>query len=257
MTIQTLVVTTNQTDYSLIEKMNIQTDALIGNQCGENNHEVIDYGKCEIQFVSFNSKGVGINRNELLLRATADICVLADDDMVFNNNYADTVHEWFKKIPDADVLIFNLNEKTPRRHKNTCINKINSLNYAKYGAARIAFRTKSIHLNGIFFNTMFGGGCEYSCGEDTLFLKDCLKKGLNIFGVPAAIASIEDGNSTWFNGYTDKFFFDKGVLYYFLNKKLCCVHALYHCLKHRKKYNEYGWKNAFCKMQEGIKSVRR
>ena len=249
MKIQTLVVTTNQTDYSLIEKMNIQTDAIIGNQCGENKHEVLNHENCEIQFVSFNSIGVGINRNELLLCATADICVLADDDMVFEDNYAEVVCEWFKRLPDADILIFNLNEKSPRRHKNTRVNKINHLNYAKYGAARIAFRTKSIRLNGIFFNTMFGGGCEYSCGEDTLFLKECLKKGLKIFGVPTAIASIEDGNSTWFNGYTDKYFFDKGVLYYFLSKRLCFVHTLYHSLKYRKRYKEYGWNNAFLHMQ--------
>lgn len=257
MTVQTLVVTTNQTDHSLVEKVNIQSDAIIGNQCGHCKYEVFSYKDFKVQIVSSDSVGVGINRNELLLRASADICVLADDDMMFEDNYVDTVCEWFEKIPDADILLFNLNEKIERRYRNTRVNKINYFNYAKYGAARIVLRTSPVQCNGIFFNTMFGGGCKYSCGEDSLFLRECLKKGLKIYGVPDAIASIEDGNSTWFVGYNDKYFFDKGVLYYFLNKRLCWVHILYHSFKHRKRYSEYGWKNAFRQMWKGIKSVKR
>jgi hypothetical protein len=143
------------------------------------------------------------------------------------------------------------------RYKNVRIKKINRFNYAKYGAARIAFRTKSVRINGVFFNTMFGGGCEYSSGEDTLFLRECIRKGLVIYAVPSAIASIEDEKSSWFNGYTDKYFFDKGVLYYFLSKRTCCMHTLYHSLKYRKKYKQYGWKKAFLQMQKGIKSVKK
>ena len=36
MKVQTLIATINQTDYSLLEKMNIQTDAIVGNQCDRN-----------------------------------------------------------------------------------------------------------------------------------------------------------------------------------------------------------------------------
>lgn len=256
MTIQTLIVTVNQTDHSLLPKMNIQTDAIVGNQWDKNEIGHFNYRAHKIEWISTDTRGVGKNRNQVLKLAKADICVLADDDMIFENDYAKDVLECFKKHPDADILIFNLNGKK-KRYKNTKARKIHRFNYGKYGAARIAFKTKSIHSKSLKFNTLFGGGCQYSCGEDTIFLHDCLKKGLKIVAVPVAIASIADDKSTWFCGYTDKYFFDRGVLYYVLNNRLCKIHALYHCLRYRKKYISYGWINALKQMIEGIESVKK
>lgn len=255
MNIQTLVVTTNQNDKSLPEKMNLQTDAVIGNQCGREEITEFEYNGHRMQYVSTATRGVGINRNETLMRAEGDICVLADDDMTFLPGYEAAVGEWFEKLPDADMLIFNL-EGGKKRYKHTKVKKINRFTYGKFGAARLAFRLRPVRFSGVMFHTMFGGGCEYSCGEDTLFLRDCLRKGLKIYGVPAALAQIRDGGSTWFQGYTDRYFFDKGVLYYALNPRLCKAHAMIHCLRYRRKYGQYGWKKAVEQMMKGIDSVR-
>ncbi len=255
MKIQTLVVTTNQYDNTLPAKMNLQTDALIGNQCGREAITEFEYNGNRMRYISTATRGVGVNRNQVLLRAEGDICVLADDDMTFLPGYEALVREWFEKLPHADMLIFNL-EGGKKRYKHTKVTKINGFNYGKFGAARLAFRLQPMRFSGVMFHTMFGGGSEYSCGEDTLFLRDCLKKGLRIYGVPASLAQIEDGDSTWFQGYTDKYFFDKGVLYYGLDRQLCKLHAVIHCLRYGKKYREYGWKNAVKQMMKGIDSVK-
>lgn len=130
------------------------------------------------------------------------------------------------------------------------------MNYGKYGAARIAFRRKAVHFSGVMFHTMFGGGCRYSCGEDTLFLRDCLRKGLRIYGIPASIAQIDDSSSSWFQGYSDKYFQDKGILYYALDGKWGRLHAWIHCFRHRHRYHEYGWKNAVKQMVKGMGTVK-
>ena len=255
MKIQTLVVTTAQQDCSLPEKMNLRTDAIIGNQCGRDEITEFEYNGHKIRYICTSTTGVGINRNETLQRAECDLCVLADDDMTFLDGYEETVREWFEKLPGADMLIFNL-EGGKKRYKCSKVERIHRLNYGRFGAARIAFRHKSVRFSGVTFHTMFGGGSEYSCGEDTLFLRACLRKGLKIYGVPAALAQIHDGDSTWFQGYTDKYFFDKGVLYYALNGRFCKLHALVHCLRYRKKYSDYGWKRAVQQMQKGMESVK-
>lgn len=255
MSIQTLVVTTNQNDDSLPHKMNLQTDAVIGNQCGRDGLYEFEYNGHHIQYVNSSLHGVGTNRNHVMMRAHSDICVLADDDMIFLSDYETTVQAWFNKLPDADILIFNL-QGGKKRYKNTKITKITPLNYGKFGTARLAFRTRSIRFSGLLFHTMFGGGCEFSCGEDTLFLHNCLKAGLRIYGVPDAIAQISDDSSSWFQGYTDKFFFDKGVVYYALDHRWCGLHAWVHCLRHRNKYQEYGWVNGAKQMIRGIESVK-
>ncbi len=257
MTIQVLVATMNQQDYSLLEKMNIQSDAIIGNQCDKNEITEFDYNGNKIKWLSFAERGVGLNRNNTLMRATADICVLADDDMVFNAGYLQLVEKAFTDNPKADIIVFNLDENPVKRYKNKTTCKITKRNYGKYGAARIAFRRNKIMLNSISFNLLFGGGAKYSAGEDSIFLKSCLDNGLKIYAVPYALAFLNDDRpSTWFNGYNDKYFFDKGVLYSCLYKKMTCIMCFYHCFKHRKKYKEYGWFKGYKMMVNGVKSSK-
>jgi hypothetical protein len=251
-----LVVTVGQKDCLLAEKMNLRTDAVIGNQGDGEGYVEFDYNGSRIQMVSTAMRGVGINRNTVFMRAAADICVWADDDMTFLDGYETVVREWFERLPQADILVFNLQGGKTGRHKNTRVRTINRFNYARYGAARLAVRRERVCFAGVMFNTMFGGGCRYSCGEDTLFLRECLRKGLKIVAVPAALASIQDGDSTWFDGYTDKYFFDKGVLYYALDKHFCKLHALIHGFRYRKKYAAYGWKQAVVQMWKGASSLR-
>ncbi len=259
MSIQTLVVTMNQKDHSLLDKMNIQTPAIVGNQCDRNEIEEFDYKGFPVKWLSFNEKGVGLNRNNILMRSTADICVFADDDMIFKDGYDKTVTELFQDYPDVDMFIFNLDEKNPKRYKNTKFVNVNKFNYGKYGAARIAIRRESIFLKGISFNLLFGGGAKYSSGEDSIFLYDCLKKGLKLMAAPLSIAELTDNrDSSWFEGYNDKFFIDKGVIYSLLYGKFSRFISFYNCYKHRNgRYKDYGWKRAYRKMLSGIRSVSK
>ena len=206
LSVETLITTMNLTDYkALISKMNIKHNYIIGNQSDynfvqKNNDGII---------VSTDLKGVGQNRNNIIERASSDICILADDDMIFCDGYETIVKECFAKYPNADVIIFNfINESKGRRVINKT-KKISFHNYMNYGAARIAFRRKSIAYHAILFNTMFGGGTPHQCGEDSLFLNACLRSGFNIIAVPVAIASLtEERESTWFKGYNKKYFYD-------------------------------------------------
>lgn len=255
MNVETLVVTTGQNDALLPQRMNIQTDALIGNQCSKDSLSEFDYCGHKIRYINTSTRGVGINRNEVLMRAVGDICILADDDMVFYNGYEKSVCSWFQMLPKADMLVLNLDGGKPR-FRNTRITRISVLNYGKYGAARMVFRLEAVRFSGVMFHTMFGGGSRYSCGEDTMFLRDCLRKGLRIYAIPASIAQIDDSDSSWFQGYSDKYFQDKGVLYYALDGKWSRVHILLHCLRHRKQYHAYGWKNAIKQMTKGVTLVK-
>lgn len=257
MTIQVLIATMNQTDFSLLDKMNIQTDAIVCNQCDRYGYQEFDYNGHNIKWFDFAERGVGLNRNNALMRATADICVLADDDMIFENEYPEIIEKVFAD-EQTDVAVFNLIEKEKKRYVIPKKLKITKKNYGRYGAARVAFRREAVILNGISFNLLFGGGAKFSAGEDTLFLKDCLNAKLKFYGFPYALAYMneEDRDSSWFEGYNDKYFFDKGILYYCLDRKKCKLLCLYHCFKFRNKYREYGWKNAYKMMKKGIKSVK-
>ena len=103
---------------------------------------------------------------------------------------------------------------------------------------------------------MFGGGAKYSNGEDSLFLLECLKKGFRVYALPIEIGKEVPRPSTWFNGYTEKFFFDRGVLYYYLYGKLRHLMAIRFLLAHKGVMcQEIPVKKAFELMCAGMKEA--
>lgn len=238
MEVQVLVASMNQKDYSLLEKMNIKSAAIIGNQCKINRIDNFIWKEHKITYLNFAERGVGLNRNNALMRADADYCLFADDDMIYEDNYVDKVCSAFKQLNDADVIIFNLKEDNPSRFVIKKITKVNYFNYLRYGTARIAIKLKSIRENGIFFNQCFGGGTEHSHGEDNIFLTECLNKGLRIYAVPEYIAYLtEERKSSWNSGYDKKYLVDQGVLYYTISKKWWVFLCIQDVIRHRKEYN--------------------
>lgn len=246
MTIQVLVATMNQSDHSLIDKMHITSSAIIGNQCDKDSVERFDYRGKKYIYLNFKEKGVGLNRNNALMRATGEICLFADDDMVFIDGYEDIACKEFEKHSDADVLVFNILEEPPIRAITQKLTRVNKLNYLKYGTARFAIRTKSIKEAGIYFNLCFGGGTEHRHGEDNLFLTECLKKGLVIYAVPVYLAKlVNDREPTWNREFDAKYFLDQGALYRAISKKWWRVLCLQDALRHSKKRYNVFWYKAY------------
>ncbi len=242
MKVQVLVAAMHQTDTSLLKKMNIQSDAIVGNQCDENDVQSFEWNGHAITYLSFAERGVGLNRNNSLMRATGDICLFADDDMRYCDNYVETVTRAFEEFPQADVLIFNLIEKTPKRAVIQKASRVTFFNFLRYGTARVAFRNAAVQKNGIYFNQCFGGGTAHCHGEDNLFLGACLQKGLKIYAVPYYIAELtEERESSWNNGYDEKYLRDQGALYRTLSRRLWRFLCLQDAVRHHGKYGMGLW----------------
>lgn len=247
MTIQVLVAAMNQKDHSLLEKMNIQSDVIVGNQCDRDLVERFSHKGHNALYLSFAERGVGLNRNNALMRASADICLFADDDMVYLDDYVETVISAFESYPDADVIIFNLQEPVRTRYVIQSEQKVRWYNYFRYGTARIAIRLKPIRENAVFFNQCFGGGTEHCHGEDTLFLTACLQNKLNIYAVPKYIAKLtEERESSWNHGYDEKYIVDQGVLYRAISKRWWRLLCLQDAIRRRKSYQKVGtWSHVY------------
>lgn len=260
MNVQVLVATMKRNDYSLLEKMNIQTDAIVGNQCDRNEITEFLYNNRNIKWLSFKEKGVGLNRNNTLMRSTGDIILFADDDVVYDDSYEEKIIRFYETHPDADVVIFNF--KIRRGDGAFCDRvtkegKIGKRAATKYGTYCISAKKDKIRFANVMFHLDFGGGTKFSHGEDSIFLQDCFRKKLNVYTSKTLIGTVDHGTSTWFNGYSDKFFSDKGVLFSLLFPNLPEVFALVHCYKKRKKYKNYGWINAYKQMKNGIRMGKR
>lgn len=251
MKVQVLVAAMHQTNHSLLEKMNIQSDAIIANQCDRNEIEAFEWNGHRIQYLNFAERGVGLNRNNALMRASGDICLFADDDMRYCDGYAQMIINAFEEHPDADVIIFNLIENLPTRYVIKKATRVSYMNFLRYGTARIAVRNAMIRKNGIYFNQCFGGGTEHCHGEDNLFLADCLKRKLRVYAVPIFLAELtEERKSSWNNGYDEKYIRDQGVLYKTMFRTCWRLLCLQDAIRHHKRY-ERGWLESYRLMVDG------
>ena len=215
LTLQVLVSTMHQTECSLPEAMNLQTDAIVVNQCDRNEIVTLAHNGNRIQWLSLQERGVGLSRNTALARGTADILLFADDDVVYETGYEKTVLDFFKKHPDVGMAVFNLESLNPDRPERSILkdHRLRWYNCLRYGACRIAVRRECLIHNNIWFSLLFGGGARHQCGEDNLFITDCLKKGIRCMACKDRIGTVKQEESTWFAGYNDKYFTDRGALF--------------------------------------------
>ncbi len=257
MTLQVLVAAVQANPQELISKMNISSDAILINQCDCYGYEEVEEKEHKIRIFNMAERGVGLSRNNALLRADRDISLFADDDIVYDDGYEQKVLQAFETYPQADVLLFNVNVAPERRtYFIEDFGRVRWFNCGRYPAYSIAVRTEKVKNRNITFSLLFGGGAKYSAGEDSLFLKDCIRKGLKVYKVPVLLGSETPGESTWFFGYSEKFFYDRGVLYYHLYGKLKYLMGLRFVLAKRKEMcQEISWKEAFSLMRKGMKEA--
>ncbi len=257
--LQVLTVTMNRHDYSLLDKMNIQTDAMIGNQSDENSKVEFEHNGHRVIWYSWDERGVGLNRNNLLMRADADIVLFSDDDVVYDDGYEDIVLKAFEEHPEADVIVFNV-IPIPESIDPCLVTKwkrIRFLSCLKYGAVRIAARVSALRDSNVYFSLLFGGGARFSSGEDSLFMADCVRKKMKVYGYPARIGEVYFESSSWFRGYNEKYFMDKGIFFYFLSGRFYYLLCIQYCIRRRKLFSEYYTPfRALKLMLKGIKTYK-
>ena len=118
--------------------------------------------KNEVQkIISYHEKGASKNRNRLLENATGDICVFADNDTVFVDNYEKIIENEYKKNKNADMLIFYAENQNKQREKNKKIGnrKINKINLMRVRTNEITLKKETLEKikeKNIKFDTNFG-----------------------------------------------------------------------------------------------------
>lgn len=232
-----------------LDKMNITSKCTVINQCGKEGFE--QYKNFKIY--SYNEFGNSNSRNRGLEHITEDIILLCDDDVIYNEDYEKNILKEFENNPKADVIIFNMNNPNRKKRvikKRKRLHIYNSLNYASYN---IAFRRESVLNKNIKFNTNFGPNAKYNNGTDTMFIVDLFKNKLKVYSCPIFLGTAYNKKSTWFKGYNEKYFFNKGALFTAISVKFRLLLILQYLLRHREVLQDYKIFKAFKIMSKGSK----
>ncbi|MCD8326690.1 MAG: glycosyltransferase family 2 protein [Lachnospiraceae bacterium] len=295
MRVEVLVSCLNADVKSLVSKMKLDSDAVIVNQCGREDEEQFalscgmeengrngsfccveenersegcsDIEKIDetaspcgrIRVCCSTERGVGRSRNLAMSKAEREFCIFSDEDIVYRKGYGLAIAEEFDRHPEADGLLFQVEVDPARKtYQNDQFGPVGLLNCGRYPAYSMAFRREKLLQSGVRFSTLFGGGARYSNGEDSLFIRDVLKAGLKLYKTPVCIGEEVPRPSTWFTGYHEKFFFDRGVLYHFLYGWAAPLWAFRFVFTKRKLMcQEIPWRKALGLVCRGIREGRR
>ena len=231
LTFEILLSCLNSDGMEIVKNSCIDSDVLVVNQCEKDGYE--KFGN--VQIYSVNQRGLTKSRNFAIEHSKADICLLCDDDEKFKKGYKRKIIRAYEKIKDADVIIFNIGNRPSSFPKK--VRRLSYFDLMKVSSWQISFRRENLIKKGIGFDEDMGAGTPNGAEEEFKFLTDCRKAGLNIYYVPAVIADVAQEKSTWFKGYDEKFFVNRGnTTRYIMGLPLSLLYACYYAFAKRKNF---------------------
>lgn len=158
-------------------------------------------------------RGLSKNRNNALKYANSDICLISDDDIIYNQGNIDALLEFYSKHPEVDVVTYQF--ETTYNHKDYPTKVFNLKNkppHFNISSIEISFRRVSVQGK-VFFNELMGLGSPMAgAGEDDLFILDCLKEKLNCMYIPLVLSFHAGGTTGISSGGQTKVVFARGIL---------------------------------------------
>ncbi|MRI84621.1 glycosyltransferase [Aerococcaceae bacterium WS4759] len=259
MNIQIIVSTINNSienlDKSLLEFENL---IVVNQKPNKEDNSVIRKSINNIEWVDIDQKGLSKSRNFGLLQANSELIYLTDDDVILGKDFKEIVISSFLKNNEADILAFQVNGIN-KKYKNYPEKKlrIGYLKSLKLSSVQLVIKTEFIKKNNLLYDELFGAGSLYKMGEENIFLFDSLKKKANIKYIPLEIAQVYIGDSSWFSGYDEKYFFDRGAIFFRMFGSVAYLYSFIFCFRKKKLYKDnFSLFKAYKRALEGIKHYR-
>ena len=246
MTFQLAISTMNKSKdeiITMVSDMNVKCDCLIINQCSKNSEEEFMINDSQkINIINSDEIGLSRSRNLALIKASADIIGIADDDLFYYENFQDDILSFYENNSDADIVLFNIDDwERSYSEKNF---KCRFINLSRFTSMQITIRRCRVN---VCFNELFGSGSGcFSSGEENIFLADSWKAKNNIYYCAKKILKREKRESSWFKGYNDeKFISDRGAIYYAISRVLFLPYIIRFVFIKRKLYYPLSMRTVF------------
>lgn len=235
--LEVLISAMHQKDNKIFERTNINTDALLINQCDiESAVEYSESGNC-YRIISTTERGLSKSRNKALEYAKGTYCLICDDDEILYDDYENKIVRSFQDNPEMDIICFQL--KLEGKNYSDKEYKVGFLRALRVASVQVAFKLGSIKANNLLFDEAFGSGTPVGSGEENIFLYDCLRKGLKIKSVPVCIGEVAQSNSKWFKGFDEEYFYNRGkIINRLLGKVIGRLYCIYFAISKYKYYKK-------------------
>ncbi len=239
----------------MIKRSHITSDTVIINQCDEENYKEENICNALLRTFSVTDRGLTKSRNLAISKSQADICIICDDDEIFNEGYEKAVSSAYDALPDADIIIFDMVDR-PLKWGNS-IKRLGYIDLMSVSSWQITFRREKLLASGVLFDENMGAGSGNGAEEEFRFLTQCRKAKLRIYHYPFRLASVAQTQSTWFKGFDEEFFVNRGnTTRYIMGLPLSVLYAAYYAFAKRKQLSGMSMSRAFSYTVKGIKENR-
>lgn len=183
MILEVLVSTMNRKDISFINEMFIH--------CNMNDFKILIINQTDsgtllkstiknIRVINSFEYGLSRSRNLAIENTVGDVCLIADDDVVYEKGFHKIILQAFTQSSNADLITFkakNFKGFSYRKYKS-CSIRHTLKTIRGVISFEIAFNSKKIKALNSEFDLRFGLGSEFPTGEEYLFSREVVKKGL-------------------------------------------------------------------------------
>ena len=242
-----LSVMDNKGSRHYIDELNIKTSAVVVNQCDCEDESLEN----NVLYKSTVQRGLSRSRNMALELASEDAVIFCDNDVRYTDGAFRQIGKAFSDNPEAGIIVFFV--ERPERHKPVYDHEavMDRLHMMKIFSPEMAVRRSMI--GNLRFDVRFGAGAEYSMGEENIFLFEARRRGIRVIYEPVRIAALIPNESSWFRGYTDKFFNDRGAGYYAMEPSHWTALSLQFLIRKRGLYSK---DISFCRAWKCMKDGR-
>lgn len=160
--------------------------------------------------------GVPKSRNLAISSAASDICLMADDDIVYQPHLKTILTDAYLKYPDAAMISFEAIDENKDKYTNYFPEGSHTKkSLKKIYTWVISFRREIYLKNTIFYNSHFGFGASFQGEEEYVFLRNAYDKGLKMIHVSQTITQHSIENSGKLMGSDNGLFARSAVAYRF------------------------------------------
>ncbi|WP_299767519.1 glycosyltransferase family A protein [uncultured Dokdonia sp.] len=223
-----------------------QTDAERQLHSNENN----------VRVINTEERGLPQSRNMGIRNAIGDVCLVADDDVLYVDNLESIILNGYKTYPDAAVITFQLvNTKGTLFREYPDVIQHDKESFKTVNGVVISFK-KDILLNtNTLYNPHFGLGTIFNGANEYVFMKNVLKAQLPAYFVPEIILKHPDMSSGQDLG-SDRLLFLRGALaykYYGVLSYLWVIKYVFFLMRH--KYIKAN--DAFAKAKTAFSGIKK
>ncbi|MCH4551348.1 glycosyltransferase family A protein [Aestuariibaculum lutulentum] len=254
--LEILISTMNRTSLGFLSNMfpddYINYNILIVNQTSKAN--ILKSNYSNIRVINSFEKGISKSRNLAIQNAKAVYCLLADDDIQYQQSFSKKILDAFVDYKEADIVTFQMiNDKGELYNRYPDTVKHDRKTVSTVNSVVIAFRRKSVVEHNLFFNNYFGLGSIFETADEYVFLRSCLRANLNLFYKPIIILK-HPCYSSGTDVSSDKVIFARSAVFYKYNGIVTYFKLAYHLLLLLKN-NDLYFSQLFIKYKAGLKGI--